>query len=674
MTRTFTVNGADITDTVRLESFALVEAAFGGEVGQGGFSRADAVRDDVPAMKSVTVDEGDATPTLVFDGFIGVRGLERGHEPRQAYLREFDVTCLDLNTVLDDENFGASSGANRPSETDYARVTWLLTTGAISALSISAGVVPNTNTKTMDARDYRGEGPRAVLDECAEAAGKNYFVYNYGSGRKLYYDLATGTSLTSALRLSTVLADCDWSTTFPFAATPKLELDPSRIYSTVCFRYDGGKVWVTDADIEAQYRRREIGITDTTVKSAAKATDRANAYLAAVRAELHTFTASVTLPKEQVNDIRAGQRLYVKVPHLTTAELDLDSFRYMRISRRTVMPAPAEGSAAVLDYRYRIDLEFADDLKPLRYGGKNEPGANDAGSEDGSAVSLSRYQLQQEAGSGPFGPAVGAFTSIAPAFSFGTISAAIDGLVTRSPEGNISWPYTDCGVGTGGVAGLESRAVWHRFTVDLDDETLIGVRFTVAPFLATGSGYTQSPSGLLVGDGTVSCGIHTGVNSSGSEITDQSQYTEVGRVGDQGGSVFVPRSLLIDNGTGYNWFVLAPGWDISTDLFYCNSALKVWGYGKTGHDSNGSSIVSAVAVNSTGSGQSQWLPADGDVDGSNAVFTLPLWDGTGVPEVRVGAVILGAGEYTYDGSTLTVTLDQPPDGSLDGQVAYRAHI
>lgn len=672
MTRAITIDGDDHTPYVRLESLALVEAAYGGEVGQGGFIRSDGALADVPAMKDCQVDEDDASPTLIFDGFIGLRSIDRGKQARVENLREFDVTLLDLNTVLDDQRFDNGDDANRPEESDYARVTWLLGTSALAALGISAGVVPNTNTKTMDKRDYRTDGPRAVLDECAEATEKNYFVYNYGSGRKLYYDLATGTSLSSSAKLSTVLADVDDSTTWGFDGTPRLQLDPTRIYTSVKFKYDGGYVVETDAGLEAQYRRREITIVDTSVKSATKATQRAQAYLASVGREARVFTAAVTLPAANVNDIRAGQRIQCKVPHLTTAELDLDAFTWLRISRRTVTQADKGQGASGLFYT--LTLEFADDLRPLRFGGQNNPSPHEAGSEDGASVTLSRYQLQQEVGSGLFGPFVGAYTSISPSFTFGTISAAVDGILDRTPEGNISWPYTDCGVGTGGVAGLANRAVWHRFTVDLDDETLLGVRFTVAPFLSTGSGYTLSPGGMLVGEGTVSCGIHTGTNSGGSEITDQDDYTEVGRVGDQGGTVFVPRSLLIDNGTGYCWFVLAPGWEISSDLFFCNSAANhPFGYGKTGHDSNGSSIVSAVTVVASGSGKSQWLPADGDVDGSNDTFTLPLWDGTGVPEVRVGAVILGGGEYTYDSGALTVTLDQPPADELDGQVAYRAN-
>ena len=196
-------------------------------------------------MKTLTIDESAASPTRAFTGFVGERQLGRGVLGKVENRRQWDASILDLNTCLDDEVFTGSS-ADRPAETDYARMTWMLTTAALAALGVTAGVLPNTNTVTMDAFDYRGYGPRRVSDDCAEAAAKNYFLYNFGSGHKLYYDKQTGTSLSSSARLSSVLADVDNSVTWAIEK-PALRKEPTRIYSTVVLKYQGGTVTVTDA-------------------------------------------------------------------------------------------------------------------------------------------------------------------------------------------------------------------------------------------------------------------------------------------------------------------------------------------------------------------------------------------------------------------------------------------
>jgi hypothetical protein len=665
-----TVDSVDL-DFVNLGSMVLVAVAEGGEIGSGGFDLDDAgAATTVPALKDATVTDTRATPDALWSGRTGERGRARGEQSMVADDdRVWDVMLLDQNALLDDIVL-TGSGANRPAETDYARVTWLIT--QLATYGVSAGVVPNTNTVNLDAQDYRNvqAGPRQVLSDCGEAAQKNYFLYDHGSGIKVYYDKHTGSSLASTAKLSTVLADVDDSTVFNAIDCHRVD-DPTNVYSAVAYQYQGGTVQRDASDTglttEADYRYRKTAVQDDRVKSSTTAQNKADKYLYAASSETATFTCGVIVPAANVNDIREGHRIQVKVPHL-----DYSVYTWFRITRREVRAAPAQHGATRT--HYALVLTFASDVKMTNFNSPRPPSSEDSGgTTDGSAITLARYQLADEVGSGYFGPFAGLWDNVGSSFSFGTISAAVDGIVDESPEGNIAWPYTDCGVGTGGVAGLATREVWHRFTIDLSAGDVVGVRVTVAAFLSTGSGYTLSPGGFLVGDDTVIVGIHTGTSSSGAEVTDKGQYTEVGRVGSAGGEVVIPASLLIDVTAGYCWIVLAPGWVISSDLFFCNSAgNKPWGYGKTGHDSNGSSIVSAVPVTYSGTGTSPWLPAIGDVDGSNDTFDLPLWNGTGTPEIRVGVVVLGPGEYTVDSGLLQATLVVPPPADMAGQVAYRA--
>jgi len=454
----------------------------------------------------------------------------------------------------------------------------------------------------------------------------------------------------------------------------ELRKDPAGIWSKVIYNYDGGHVTRTDSDAgvttSTDFRRRETVVDDSTVKSSTKATAKADAYLVAASTETDRFVCSCELPAENAGDIQAGQRIQIKAPHL-----GISAFTWFRITRRVLKLAETDNG--VSREAYRLDLEFASDVKVTSFNDSRPPGDSEtATTADDVALTLVRYQGTKEDGSAYFGPAAGLWTNIAPAaFALGLISAAVDGILDLSPEGNIPWPYTDCGVGTGGVAGLAHRGVWHRTTIDLSGGDVVGIRVSVAPFLVTGSGYNASPGGMLVGDSTVAVGVVTGTSSSGADLADFDDWIECGRVGDQGGEVFIPASLLVDVTAGYVWIVLAPGWEISSGLFVCNSAgNKPWGYGKTGHDSNGSSIVSALAVIASGSGWSPWLPATGDVDGSNTVFGLPLWNGKGIPEVKVGSTFLVAGEYSVDTSTLEATLVQAPGDELDGQVFYRAKM
>jgi len=658
-----TIDGSDFSGA-NDASVLLEECADGGEIGMGGFDLDDGVLLEVPALKDATVEDSRTTEPRLWTGMTGPRGLARGTE-RRAAARKWDVHLWDVNALLEGVIL-TGSGANRPSESDYARVTWLLT--QLAGLGITAGVVPNTNTVTMDAVDYRGEGPRRLLSDCGEMAQKNYFLYLYDpdDGVLLYYDKATGTSLSSSVKLSSVLSDVDGTTVLALQQGAAVELDPSDIYSGVRFKYQGGVIYLEDSDVglttSSDYRERWAAVEDSTVKSSARATAKATKYLTAASTERKRFTCSVEVSAEQANDIRGGQRIQIKAPHLATDALDTSGYLWFRITRRQLKLAETQfGNSRE---RYLLTLEFADDVKLTSFHDSRPPdsGADDTATTDGSAVSLDPWLGTEEIGSPYYGPFAGLWYRIDPvAFAMGHVSFPSTISVHKQPEDNIPWPYTDCGLGTGGVAGLFYREAWFRSQIDLSDESIVGVRFHVDPF--------TSPVRAAVGDGTFNVGVHTGSSSSAAEVTAHGTYTVVGQVGDGGGDVFVPRSLLIDDGTGYCWFVVAAAWDLSNGFLVCPGGTLPGGSAELG--TGGSPDVSATLVTLTGSGLSPWVSGEGDVDGSNTDFVLPLWNGTGTPQVRVGGAELAAGEFSADASTLTVTLVVPPPADMAGQVAFR---
>ncbi len=365
MSRTITVAGTDRTSLIRLDSTVWVEAANRGEVGIGGYIMDDSAGTlDVPALKTCRVTESSASPTRMFSGFTADRSISRGVY-RTSTGRQWNVMVTDLNALLDDALLNRGAGnANRPAETDFARITWLLSTAALFDPGVAAGQMPNTNVVNMTATDHRASHPRDVLEECAQKSGKNFFLYNWGAGtgELLYYDLATATAAgtTSSLRISNVLADVDNVTTFAPVSEVVFRKAPIDIYSDVRMVWELGAQTLTNLTTETTFRRRGANVVDTNLKTSTAAAEKAQKYLDQAATETTSIDGLELLVKAQyVNDIRAGQRLQIKFPHL-----GYSAFTYVRCLRREVRPA---GGVGFSDVMYRVTLDVADNVKPTSY-------------------------------------------------------------------------------------------------------------------------------------------------------------------------------------------------------------------------------------------------------------------------------------------------------------------
>lgn len=658
MTRFILIDGTDEGDRTYLETITIVQCANAGEVGIGGFDVRDIELDPIPAHKSVVINETAATPQRMFGGYTGERGLSRGREGTITTRREWDVTILDLNTVLDDEVF-QSDGANRPEETDYARISWLLTTGAITDLGITAGVVPNTNTVTLDATDYRGQGPREVLGDAAEAAQKTYFVYDFGSGRKLYYDKFTGTSLSSSLKLSSVFADVD-STTVLALHEPRLTLDPKDVFSTVRLKYANGVVWSTNATTVTDFRRREIPIERPNIQTEAKAQAVAD-QLADVfyASERRIFTCAVRVSESQVNDIQAGQRIEIKCPHL-----DINDFAWFRITRRTVTPL---GSDA--EDEYYISLEFAEDLAagPGNGGGSdksytdetNTTTVEETGTTDDTPLTITEMEARREIVNFNAANEDDTFTYESPAAGE-YVGSYIQYWITQSDP---DWPCA--GLGIFFWTGLKEAETWLE--VDLSggvDPDWIGIRF---------SGPAADPTPDVSGAAAASAeGFPFALGWGYADPTALGEYTFLTTFNPfEPWEIFIPRNLLTAD---VNALVLAPLWHArgsfcGTELVDNSRGPLIGGEGQSRFYRAGDETYTAVPVLVAGSGKTQWVPGIGDIDGTNAEFELSDWDGTGVPEARIDGLIAAAGDYEYDSGAGTVTFYVAP--VVGAAVAFR---
>lgn len=294
--------------------------------------------------------EGSNTRTIL-KGLIADTDVSRGPY-KLLKSRQWAVNVADPNTMLG-RLIMRGSDANRPAETDLARIQWLMSTGEMNLISDSTYINTSAATVNMDAVDYRDQTVLSIIDDCAQASGKNYWVYwqeitNPGTFG-LWYDFATSTAYTSSVRLTNVLADVDSSTTFAvFNEDLKLNRDPSRIYSGVLMPYDGGEVFVEDYPDDTtrlMYSRRYTTAPSINVKSSAKATARAQRYLVDIATPEDRVTCSYLVPLSKVNQLQVGQRFQAKFSHLP----GLTDYSWLRVLRRTVRAESEEF--------YRVTIE-----------------------------------------------------------------------------------------------------------------------------------------------------------------------------------------------------------------------------------------------------------------------------------------------------------------------------
>jgi hypothetical protein len=304
---------------------------------------------DVPGLRAFAVNETDCSVGRLYSGYVTNRHILRGDDKRQSLRisgkRQWDVDLVDYNMTLS-RRVIRGSGGNRPAETDVERVQWIIASDFTPTVT-DAGLIQTSGPVDMDPVDYRGRYPTDVLADCGNASGKNYFVYfdEPTNHPAFAYFFGTSTLYSSTLRLSNVASDIDSSTTF--AATCELYRDPSRVFSGVYLKYDGGAVFRSNSTTEAAFQRVEVSIDEPDIKSSTKATALADKYLTDGSAEDETLTITLQLPSTHVNLVQPGQRIQVKFSHIP----GYTSFTYTRVVSRTV------SQAADTDKVYDVVLE-----------------------------------------------------------------------------------------------------------------------------------------------------------------------------------------------------------------------------------------------------------------------------------------------------------------------------
>lgn len=317
-------------------AYSSVRLADGGNVfaqtaNQGDPSFSSLVVDDpggaltFVGLRPFMIEETACNPSRMWTGYVTSRTYQR--DPGKSQVvgadRTVALTLVDINAILGLRVIAFNDGI-RPAETDLARVAWLLGTSYMGSASGSQvydnGQIAASTSITMDAADYRGQYPVDVLNDCANASGRNYFVYwdptkAAGHELSLYYHLLGFTiGFASTLQLSNTSTAIDSSTTF--AATGVLTRDPQDVASSVWMPYDGGHVFVTRAATATAFIARQAVAPANKTKSITTATKRANAFLTAASVENDIIDAHVRIPASKVNLIDIGRALNVHFDHL----------------------------------------------------------------------------------------------------------------------------------------------------------------------------------------------------------------------------------------------------------------------------------------------------------------------------------------------------------------------
>lgn len=292
----------------------------------------------------------------VFHGFLADRTVKRRPEgTRVGSGRLWAASVSDVNVALGLRVLASSSGAanaNRPAETDVARVQWLCNLADGQLLIDDTRFLSTAGPVSMDAVDYRGQTVFDVFNDCAQASGKNFYAWwaeTVGIG--IWYGDAGLTTYSSMIRLSNVLSDVDNVFTFAISEDTTLVRDPSRYYSGIYLPYDGGAVYQRNATTFQAIGLHDAVMPSMNVKSSAKAIARATRYLADLNTEDDRITATFWVPRNKVNWLREGMRVQVKASHLP----GFDTFTWMRVLTRNVKEVSEELSPG-LAYEETVEL------------------------------------------------------------------------------------------------------------------------------------------------------------------------------------------------------------------------------------------------------------------------------------------------------------------------------
>lgn len=272
-------------------------------------------------LATFVVEETDCSDPRSFMGMIFNVKIDRGPYLTGAG-RRWTFTVQDVNYVLGLRRLHGAS-ANRPVESGTARLTWLLSSVALSGLAADLGHIM-ANAWTYDKADYRGKLATDVLADIVGAASSGrwtFFAYWDPSALAvgLFYGEANNVTLRpSTLSLSNVPGDANGTTVFDVHPSPELEGRGEDIYDGVYSVGEGNtSIYRQRAATFAEFGIHRDGLYESARNNNATSIAlHAERFLDTHNGQQETVTATVRLPSTKVNLITAGMILPVRFQHL----------------------------------------------------------------------------------------------------------------------------------------------------------------------------------------------------------------------------------------------------------------------------------------------------------------------------------------------------------------------
>jgi hypothetical protein len=356
----YTYDGSALGFDVPPTKATLTSRAELGSISTGGVSPEDPTAAlALVGWKSFHVDESDCSQTRLFTGWVADRNIGRSFDQSQFVgpdPRIHDTNICELNAALSMRLIWDTDG-KRPAEYLSTRVAWLLGSSYLTGLLDDTGkVAAFGSTDMMDAADYRGQFPDAVLGECNDRTGGvlNYFAFwdptpASGSPRAaLFFDTLDAATYDCTISISNA-GDDNGTTIFEPDHPARLQRTPESIYSDVIVNYANGKsVHVYAAATATNFIRRGTTINRPHTGQSTTAIAQGTAWLNAHSSEVDRITTTIHVPSSVVGLIQAGMRMTCTFTHMPGYE----SGASMRIV--ACAPAPVDDLA---DW-YDVSLEL----------------------------------------------------------------------------------------------------------------------------------------------------------------------------------------------------------------------------------------------------------------------------------------------------------------------------
>lgn len=304
------IDGTVVTDKVPLSSIAVGYRAFMGEVSitSIGLDDDDASVGAPAGLKVVEIIETDTSPdTVLYSGRVAPRDLSRGTMPI-GDARYSNIAVADRNIDFGGLPIGRRA---RPVETDVARVTWawneFLRGSPRASTDLDDTYLSTDNPYTMPAQVYERCHPFEVIQDCADATGKLFFITVDG---ELFYDREGTTAYQAGLMVTDV--DPNLTDEFP-PIEPQGTYDPDefRSHGHLFFGTSGHVVASRQAAMNAHDYWGDV-LTDDRAKTSADALARLQSWLDDVDHEEARYTFSLRLTSTQVDLIKPGQSFQLR--------------------------------------------------------------------------------------------------------------------------------------------------------------------------------------------------------------------------------------------------------------------------------------------------------------------------------------------------------------------------